>query len=277
MVDTVDYVSPPFGISKELTVEGAQEINYSHGRYLQTREVEKAFNIERLVRPSGVGPMQPYPGARLGKPWMLMLALLILAAIAIAATRPRRLLHDETYALASMPAGEWGADPESSSARVFFTPAFNLTGTNNLEVRASSPLQNSWISLGVDVVDERAGQATSVEIPLEYYSGVDQGERWSEGRHTRTMFLSAPKAGPHVLRVEAHWEAGKTPPSVHLRVREGVFRGLYFILALVAISIIPFFAMIRQAAFESRRWQDSSYSPLGQISQMTDDEDEDEE
>jgi hypothetical protein len=90
------------------------------------------------------------------------------------------------------------------------------------------------------------------------------------------MFLSAPKKGPHVLRVEAHWEGGKSPPSqVHIRVREGVFRGLHFVLALIAISIIPFFAVIRQAVFESRRWAESSFSPAGAA--HSEDEDEEEE
>lgn len=275
-VDTVDYVSPPFGISKEITIEGAKEIQYSHARYMEPREVEQVFGVERLVRPSGVGPIQPYPGARLGKLWLAMLAVLLAAAMFLGTTRPRRLLHQATYDIASMPAGEWGADPQSASARVFFTPPFELTGTNNVEVRATSPLQNDWLYLGVDLVDESAGQLKSFEMPLEYYSGVDGGERWSEGKRTRTMFLSAPKKGPHVLRVEAHWQAGRTPPSVSIRVREGVFRVLHLVLALIAISIFPFFAVIRQAAFESRRWQESSYSPLGQVAAMAED-DEDEE
>ena len=273
-VDTVDYVSPPFGISKEITLEGAQEISYSHARYLEPREVEQAFNVERLPRPSGIAPFQPYRGARLGIPWLIMLALLLGLAILLGATRPRRVLHEAFYDIASMPAGEWGADPASASARVFFTPPFELTGRHNVEVRASAPLQNNWLYLGVDLVDETEGRLKSFEMPLEYYSGVDGGERWSEGKHTRTMFLSAPKKGPHVLRVEAHWEAGKTPPSLNIRVREGVFRGLHLILALIAISIFPFFALIRQASFESRRWQESSYSPLGQVAAMTEEEDE---
>jgi hypothetical protein len=259
-VDTVDYVSPPFGISKEITTEGAQEISYSHARYLQPREVEQAFGVEGLVRPAGVGPMQPYTGAKLGIPWLIMLALLIGFAVVLGGMKPKRVLQEEFYDLASMPAGEWGADPTSANARVFFTKPFELTGRDNVEVRASAPLQNNWLYLGVDLVDETAGQMTSVEMPLEYYSGVDGGERWSEGKHTRTMFLSAPKKGPHVLRVEAHWEAGKTPPSLNLRVREGVFRGLYLILALIAISIFPFIAVIRRMAFESRRWAESSYA-----------------
>jgi hypothetical protein len=271
-VDTIDYVSPPFGISKEITLQGAQEISYSHARYMQPGEVEKAFGVDKLARPAGVGPIQPYTGARLAIPWLIMVVLLLVTAMVLGTMKPGSVVHEQFYDLASMPAGEWGADPTSANARVFFTQPFELTGSDNVEVRASAPLQNNWLYVGVDLVDETAGRMTSVEMPLEYYSGVDGGERWSEGKHTRTMFLSAPKKGPHVLRVEAHWEAGKTPPSLNIRIREGVFRGLHLVLALIAISIFPLFAIIRQIAFESRRWQDSSYSPLGQISE--DDEEE---
>ncbi|HEV7240302.1 MAG TPA: DUF4178 domain-containing protein [Thermoanaerobaculia bacterium] len=271
-VDTVDYVAPPFGISKELTREGAQEISYSHARYMEPREVEQAFGIEKLVRPSGVGPIQPYSGARLGLAWLAMLALLFVAAVFISMTRPQRLLVDQMFDLGAVAAPDWNVE----AARVFFTQPFELTGRHNVEVRASSPLQNNWLHLGVDLVDESDGRLKSFEIPLEYYSGVDGGESWSEGKHTRRMFLSAPKKGPHVLRVEAHWEGGKSPPSqVHIRVREGVFRGLHFVLALIAISIIPFFAVIRQAVFESRRWAESSFSPAGAA--HSEDEDEEEE
>jgi hypothetical protein len=271
-VDTVDYVSPPFGISKELTLSGAQEISYSHARYLQPEEVQQAFGIERLPRPSGIGPMQPYPGANLIPPWLAMIALLILAAIVVLLMQPRRVILDKTYDLDAVAVSPEGTQP---NARVFFTDPFELTGRGNVEVKTGAALDNSWLWLGVDLVDETAGQLRTIEIPLEYYSGVDGGERWNEGKRTRTMFLSAPKKGPYVLRVESHWEAGKPAPAgLRIRVREGVFRGLHFLLALIAISIFPLWALLRKASFESRRWQESSYSPLGQL---TSDDEEDEE
>ena len=270
-VDTVDYVAPPFGISKEITREAAQEISYSHARYMQPKEVEAAFGIEKLVRPSTVGSIQPYGGPRLGLMWLAMFAILFAAAVFLAISRPNRVLVEQMFDLGAQAAPDWNAQ----NARVFFTKPFELTGNHNVEVRASSPLDNNWVYLGVDLVDESDGRLKSFEMPLEYYSGVDEGERWSEGKHTRRMFLSAPKKGPHVLRVEAHWEGGKTPPSqVHIRVREGVFRGLHFILALIAISVIPFFAVIRQAVFESRRWAESSFSPSGAADQGDEEEEE---
>ena len=273
--DTVDYVAPPFGISKELTREGAREINYSHARYAEPKEIAKAFNVEGLERPSGVGPMQPFPGSTLIGSWLLMLALLIGVAIYLGATLPNRVVHEEVYDLAT------AVVPQNApeNARVLFSYPFELTGENNVEVKAeaASPIDNSWLWLGVDLVDETTGKMQSVELPLEHYSGVDQGERWSEGRMNRNRFLSRPDKGRHVLRVEAQWGPGfAAPPSVRLRVREGVFRVSYLILALVAISILPFFATIRKISWESRRWQDSSYSPFAQFTATGEDDDEEE-
>jgi hypothetical protein len=276
-VDTVDYVSPPFGISKEITRTGAKEIAYSYARYMEPREIEKAFGIDGLPRPSGVGPIQPNPHAALVKPWLIMIALLFLVAIGIAATRPSRLLLDQTFDLSTFPPSS-EADAVGETGRVFFTPTMQLTGSNNVEVQAGTALDNSWLYVGVDLVDETGGRLHSAAAPLEHYFGVQDGESWSEGSQERTMYLSALGKGPHVLRVEAHWDARKLPPNLHLRVREGVFRWLYFILALIAISIFPLFALIRRSAFESRRWQESSYSPLGQpVADEEEDEEEDEE
>lgn len=269
--DTADYVRPPFGISKELTRgHGAQEIAYSHARYAETSEIEEAFGIQGLNRPSGVGPTQPFTGARLGVPWAVMLALLLVTAIFIGVTRSGRNVLTQTYDLATATQPE-GA-PENT--RVLFSEPFELSGEKNVLVRAESGLSNSWLYLAMDLVDDASGQLQSFELPLEYYSGVDGGERWSEGSRSRRIVLSRPPKGRYVLRVEGQWEEGKPPPAVTVIVREGVFRFLHFFLALVAISIFPVLALIRQFSFESQRWKDSAHSPFGQLSASDDDDEE---
>lgn len=270
-VDTADYIRPPFGISKEITTSGAHEIAYSHARYMQPKEVSEAFGVEGLPRPEGIGPMQPFPGSTLGGLWLLMLALLIGTAIFLAATLPNRTLLSETYELSE------AAVPENAppNARVIFSKPFELSGEHNVHIRAESgTVHNSWLHLGVDLVDERSGTLRSFEVPLEHYSGVEGGEAWSEGKTRDTTVLSRPEKGPHVLRVEAQWEPNKPPPSVRLTVREGVFRGVHFLLALIAISILPLIAMIRKVSFESARWKDSAHSPFGQLTGGGEDDDE---
>lgn len=256
--DTADYIAPPFGISKEVTVEGAREVAYSHARYLTPREVEKAFGLDELPRPHTIGPMQPYSGPRLGKTWVLMLLVLLAVAFVLAVSRPRRVVLDKVFDLTATAA----AAGEPENVRVIFTDPFELTGSYNVSVDGSAALNNSWLYVAGDLFNEAQGTLQQFELPLEYYSGVDGGERWSEGSRDRHTYLSRPEKGTHVLRLETQWEQGKTPPHLHIRVREGVFRWLHFLLALIAISVFPIFALIGRMSFESKRWQDSAFNPF---------------
>src|SRR5687768_8482505 len=107
-VDTADYISPPFGISKEVTKTGAREVNYSHARYMTPKEVKAAFGLEKLPRPGAIGPMQPFPGPNLGGPFAILLFLLLITAVVIGIAKPRRTLLDKTYDIAAMPGTEPG-------------------------------------------------------------------------------------------------------------------------------------------------------------------------
>jgi hypothetical protein len=270
-VDTADYIRPPFGISKETTRDGAREINYSHGRYMTVREVEKAFGVKHLLRPSAVGPMQPFTGAKLLGPWLAMLALLLVVTMYLVATKPRRTLVNRVFDVESAPLPA-DATEQERNARVLFSDPFELSGEQNLVVEGSAPVSNSWMYVSGDLVNEATGELFDFELPIEFYSGVDGGESWSEGNRRRRSYLARPEKGTYVLRLETQWEPGKTPPPLHVIVREGVFRLAHFILALLAISIFPLLAVIRQFAFESQRWKDSAHSPYGQWSTEEDDD-----
>jgi hypothetical protein len=268
--DTADYIAPPYGISKETTTSGAQEVAYSHARYLQPEEIEKAFGLKHLTRPQIPGSMQPYPGPRLLVPWAIMVAALLLVAIGLGITRPRRLVYSKDIDFtATAPAP---GDPEN--ARVVFTEPFQLTGDYNVRIDGGAALNNSWLYVGGDLFNEAKGTLQEFELPLEFYSGVDGGEHWTEGRRERGVYLSRPEKGTYVLRLEAQWEQGKTPPNLHLEVREGVFRWLYFLLALIAIAVPPLFSVIWQLQFEAQRWQESAYNPYTALQQSDGDDDE---
>ncbi|MEA2489556.1 MAG: hypothetical protein QOH21_1348 [Acidobacteriota bacterium] len=279
-VNTVDYVAPPFGLSKEVTGGKAPEIAWSYARYMQPEEVETAFTLkERLPRPSMVGPMQPYTGPKLGKTWLFLLVLLIAAAVLLAVTRPNRLILDQSFDLAppswsaATPAPAPPSADAPTNARIFLTEPFELNGNQNIRIDGRTGLQNDWLYVSGDLVEERTNALTGFEMEFEYYSGIDGGERWSEGSRDETAFLSAPPKGRYVLRVEAQWNPqAKATPDLHMTVREGVFRWSHFILALLALSVIPLLAMIRQVSFESQRWKESAHSPFGNFESVEDDD-----
>lgn len=269
-VNTVDWIRPPFGISKEVTTSGAQEIAYSHARYVTPKEIEKAFNVEGLNRPVAVGPMQPYTGPNLVGAWLLMLLLLLGVAMGLGIVLPGRTVLTKTFDLSAEPPAAGG--PENG--RVVFSEPFELTGKYNVAVKAKASLDNTWVYIAGDLVDDSTGGLYSFELPIEYYSGVEDGESWSEGSRDATKVLARPDKGRYALRLETQWEAGKQPPLISVEIREGVFRLPYFILALLAISILPVFGAIRQFNFEQQRWKDSGHSPY--VSESADGEGEEE-
>lgn len=272
-VNTVDWVRPPFGISKEITTGGAQEIAYSHARYMTVAEIEQAFHVEGLNRPTTVGPIQPYEGPKLLGTWLFMLALLFVIAIVIGIRLPGKTVLSKDFDLSAEPAVAGGPD----NARVSFSEPFELSGEYNLAIRGGSSIENTWAYAAGDLVNDATGSDYGFEIPLEHYSGVEDGESWSEGSRNKTVHLGRPDKGRYTLRLESQWEAGKTPPTIHVEVREGVFRWPYFIVALLVICVFPFIAVMKQFAFEAERWKESAHSPFAGLQSGSDDEDDEEE
>jgi hypothetical protein len=267
-VDTADYIAPPYGISKEVTTGGAREINYSHARYMTPREVQQAFGLEqKLPKPRMIGPMQPFPGPNLFGPFAILLALLILAAMVISIAKPRRTLFDRTYDLTALPAEE--GEPNE---RTIFTDPFEVSGRDNVRVEAYANVDNEWLYVQGELVNMLTNSLVSFYMPIEYYHGVDQGERWSEGRRYRRQYVSRPEKGSYVLRVSASWEQGKEPRNLRLTVIEGIFRWPHFIVSLIVISIPAALALFRLIRWETERWKESAHSPYGALSGDDDDE-----
>jgi hypothetical protein len=77
-VRAADFVSAPYMLSKELT---DKEVTWSLGTYIDRKEVERAFGVKGLKRPSNVAPNQPFDGGNLVRNGFLMLGLLIAVAV----------------------------------------------------------------------------------------------------------------------------------------------------------------------------------------------------
>ena len=79
--------------SRKTTRPAAQptgEVNWSLGTYVKRGDVEKAFGISGLPRPSNVAPNQPFLHKKIYKYWMLMLALTFIFGLVVMATGSRR-------------------------------------------------------------------------------------------------------------------------------------------------------------------------------------------
>jgi ribosomal protein S27AE len=278
MVSTEDYVSPPQMLSKEVSsavvpLSGGRrtaqtgEINWSLGNYLKREEVEKAFNVTNLPRPSNVAPNQPFPYTGFYKLWGILLLALFFIAIVSTVTGMGKTVLTQTYQFPPLP-------NEDGTQVVFSEQPFELQARRNIVIRAQSPVDNSWFYMEGDLINDETGLVQTFSIPIEYYHGVEDGESWSEGDQEKTDSLSALPAGKYTLRLEAQWEKWQQPATVTVKIDQGVPVGFNFLLALVALSVIPIFIFIRKRMFETKRWSESMMTASSSSSGDDDDDDE---
>jgi len=141
-VRTFDYVSPPMAISKEISSsmskpdvhpgrKKAVEVNYSQSRYMPVAEVEKAFGIAGLRRPTTVGMQQPYQGKPVFPLWLKFVGALIVIALLLALRGPYGDVLSEAYSFtAPTDIGvNGGATSTSSSSVVDSASATTATET----------------------------------------------------------------------------------------------------------------------------------------------------
>jgi hypothetical protein len=248
-VRAVDYVSPPLMLSQEIS---RNEINWSLGKYLTEAEVEKAFGASGLPKPYNVAPNQPFTGGFYIKYGLLMLGLLCVIAIFMIPLGglSSTVLSQEIVLQPT---------PNASIAQTVFSQPFELKGNRNVKITASAPVSNSFAELEVDLINERNNEIESVDIPIEYYQGVEDGESWSEGARTSDVTISSLPAGKYTLRVEGTKENALTSLPVTVKIEQNVARGVNFWLSFVLLSLLPIWALIRKIMFESRRWSESMF------------------
>ena len=262
-VRAVDYVSPPYMLSKEVTtiyVEDAKpgkkratgEINWSLGTYVTPDQIEKSFGVSGLARPSGIAPNQPYRHKWIYKYWLILLAAaLFVALVTFVTSGSTREVFSQTVTLAALP------NPEAT--QVFFSEPFELAGRRNIRVVGESGVQNSWVYLEGDLINEETGLVQSFPIDISYYHGVEDGESWSEGGQKDSADTSALPTGKYVLRLEGQWDRWQQPAVISVKILQNVSSVFNMILLLIVLSIVPILMGFYHFNFERRRWSESMF------------------
>ena len=265
----IDFVKPPYMLSKEVSTvyvsdsgdptkqkRATGEINWSLGTYVTVPQIEKAFSVSGLPRPSSVAPNQPYKHWWVYKFWIAFIALLLLVGFGtLVLSGSTREVFRQTV--------NFRALPNADGTEVFFSEPFELAGRRNIRIVGQSPVQNTWVYLEGDLINDETGVVQSFPIEISYYQGVDDGESWSEGGQSDSAYTSAMPAGRYVLRLEGQWERWQQPAAVTVRIEQNVTHGFNLLLALIVLSIGPIVMGIYHIGFERRRWAESMFTETG--------------
>ncbi|HEX2639569.1 MAG TPA: DUF4178 domain-containing protein, partial [Pyrinomonadaceae bacterium] len=252
-VRAIDYVSAPLMLSEEIS---GSEMNWSAGVYMTNAEIEKAFGVTDLPKPWSVAPNQPFTGS-FYYTWGLLplIALLVVAVFLVPITGLPKSIYSKPIVLPPM--------PNAQAAQTAFSEPFDLQANRNVRITANAPVNNSWVDLDVDLVNEQNQEVESVNVPVEEYHGVEDGESWSEGGQSQDASLSSLPAGKYTLRVEGTWQNWQQEMPVNVKVEQNVSRGVNFGCAFIALLIVPLLGIFRKFSFETRKWKDSMFSTSG--------------
>lgn len=259
--DTVaveDYIHPPHILSCE---ENDQEINWSHGVYVEPEVIKSAFMVEApMPARIGIAPNQPSPwGAKVATIRNLAVVFVVLACLlqlGSAIMAPNESVYSQAIRYES-----------SDSQKTRVTPSFELAGgTTNVEIGFDAGVQNSWLSLEGSLVNEQTGAEYEFEQGVEYYYGRDSDGDWTEGSPNSLRVLSSIPGGRYHLNYQLTGQSLPGSLMAKLSIRRGVVIWSNFIWALVLLAVFPLIVWWRGRSFELTRWSTSDYSPYFSVS-----------
>ena len=263
-VEVDDFVAPPLMLSKETS---ANEITWTLGEYIPAAEVQSAFKQAPALPPSrGVYANQSNPHAdshrRVFLSFLLFVVLALTVQFFLLGTAGSRQLVDQTLTMT--------ADDDEPQTTV----EFELTeGMRNLTLEHDTSISNNWLDLNTTLVAVDGSDAWQDSRELSYYSGVEDGDAWTEGAHSGEIHFTGLTPGRYFLAIESDMDAGSPPVSDHLRVvgERNSPRWSSLLLLLVFLGAFPLYTRIRRGAFEVRRWAESDH-PLVVTSSDDDDD-----
>ena len=256
MAQANDYVCPPNMLSIEVQQgEDGADVNFTQMQSIEPGEVWAAF--KKTTSPpvkTGVHPAEvnPYASKFFLAAGALFFFAWIVGLIAYTSSRDGDVVLTETIT----PGQTLIQDIEFGERGERETLEFELTAVG---------MNNAWAFAEVMLVDSETEEAFALGLEVDAYSGVDQGESWSEGTNPRSSTLGAIEGGKYTLQVATQAET-KTGPGINLpdglrlKITHDVPLGRYIFLPFLIIIIFPALNLGRKLAFEAKRWANSDHA-----------------
>ncbi|MBK8394211.1 MAG: DUF4178 domain-containing protein [Leptospiraceae bacterium] len=277
IVNMQEFIAPPETLSLE---KNAEERIWSVGVYTNADTIKNAFQVE-LPMPfqTGIAPNQPSPhgadtAVKVKKLWKYFAFTILIIQIGFCLGNKTEELYKGTMVF-------------SANEKTKVTPPFEINmETTTLEINFSSPVENSWIEIGGELVNDGNGDTVEFEQGIEYYSGTDSDGAWSEGSTSASEKIPSISKGKYHLNIEVSAPSlesntknlftsadnlGK-PVTVLVEIKTGGLLWSNFIFALIFISVFPIYIAWRSRRFEVNRWSESDFSPYNSFDSDEDDE-----
>lgn len=255
-----EFIAPPRSVNVDLTTN---EATLTCGVLVDAAELERAFKLKPLPAPTGIAPAQLNVYAqKAGELWRwtgAWIVALVGLMLVFAAMGNSDVYYRGAF---TVPPGVAAGSPEAQR----FSEPFEVKQAVPLEVQVTATgLSNNWLGVSVDLVNEKTSEVVSVYAEPSYYSGVTDGERWSEGSTEQTKSTDVVEAGTWVLRTTPSFEPSRAVDyEVKVKADDGPGVCPCFIFLLLLLA--PLYYATRANGFETAKWNEAVFQTSPTIS-----------
>ncbi|MBH8569750.1 DUF4178 domain-containing protein [Microvirga sp. STS02] len=256
-LNVAEHINPPRLLVQE---RRGKEQQWYRGRHVAPDELASAFNISRSSLPhqEGTGAVEPAPGSNSHSALWTLTGILTAALVLIQLVLAVRTTSVLSQTIQVAPDTTATAAP--GTGRVLVSPSFTLDHQTALDIELNATLSNQWLELPVSLVNEQTGRGFEFTKNIEFYSGVEGGESWSEGSRSADAVLSRVPAGRYHLNFYPFTEKGVTP-EIRVNVWADPALPSNFFVVLGLILLVPGLQLLRRHSHERSRWSNSDYNP----------------
>jgi hypothetical protein len=245
-----EYINPPYILSIE--VQG-KDTTCFFGEHISRSEIKKIFGLSTMPYRSGVGIVQPF-GVNLSNMGIIFSGIAILILVSHLFIYSGRRTEEVINEMIDVNLTSVDKDVVSKS--------FTLTGgTAPMDVSVQADVNNSWVSVQLALVNEGTGEEVYASKDVEYYSGYEGGEHWSEGSTDDNFSICGVPGGTYHFVITPTKEVNESTIAVHVAAKWNpplLWNVFLPIILMFAVLIITYFISV---SFEKKRWADSSNSP----------------
>ncbi|TCN60921.1 DUF4178 domain-containing protein [Flavobacterium circumlabens] len=252
-IHMVEYIQPPLMIS----IEKMNKVQTTYlGEYISKGEIKKAFPNSILRLKTGVSVVQPFyfDVTNTAIVFCFFALLIICSNWYIYKDQTEQNVFYKEIAF------------DSNNTKEIISAPFELKGGSApLSIWVSTEVDNSWANVDVALVDEKTSEEIHANKDIEYYSGYEDGESWTEGGQTQEFNICGIKEGKYHLLITSQKAPEDTRNNV-MKVKVVWNQPSSRNVWLVIIFMIVILVVIRFArlSYEKRRWEDSHYSPYSE-------------
>ncbi|MCF0069414.1 DUF4178 domain-containing protein [Dyadobacter sp. CY261] len=251
--EAMDYIAPPEILSIEKDYR--KRISWFRGKYIRRKVIASQVS-QTLPRQVGIAPAQPswvnMKTESIAKSGIVALLLVVLVQMLTGSSHTNRVIFSSTYVFS-----------DSLNTQTFITEKFELEKWSSaLDLDFSSPVENSWLELNATLVNAVDGSEYSMQKGVEFYSGYESGEHWSEGDHDGVIHFTKIPAGTYFLKLTAARDSNMysqvSVVSAKLIHDAISYRNMWIVMLLALVW--PLTLGLSRYYSENTRWGNSPFS-----------------